>query len=256
LTEVIMTPSARVRDFEGWGMLSVLMQRNLLRSGLLAAVMAVPLLAGCTALGLPDDPAGFGVPPEADVLDPSATAAPSLDPVRLSSNDGYSLTLPAGWVGGRTNNDATRAVLEAITAGDGLLGAEADILYSGTGADLSMVAADAAEVGQTQVPPVMAILVIPSQRGSDDTEQRVDDILAGLTTLTSEVERSVASVRAGDARRYDLTVAGDLLTVQLRVYLFTIGDDGIVVMFGSDPTVAVGAAADMEAIVKSLRFGV
>jgi hypothetical protein len=102
----------------------------------------------------------------------------------------------------------------------------------------------------------MAVLVIRSQRGSDDTEQRLEDILGVLSTATSEVERSVASVRAGDARRYDLTVAGDLLTVQLRAYLFTIGGDGFVVLFGSDPAVAAGAASDMEAIVKSLRFGV
>ena len=74
--------------------------------------------------------------------------------------------------------------------------------------------------------------------------------------MTSEVERTVASVRAGDAQRYDLTVAGDLLTVQLRAYLFTVGDDGFIVLFGSDPALAAGAASDMEAIVKSLRFGV
>jgi hypothetical protein len=232
------------------------MQRTPLRSGLLAAVMVAPLLAGCTALGLPDDPAGFDVPARADVVDPAATPAPLPSPVQVSSNDGYSVTLPAGWVGGRTNNDATRGVLEAIAAGDGLLGAEAVALYDSTDADLSMIAADASQVGRSAIPPVMAILVIPAQRGSEDTEQRVDDVLASLTTLSSEVERSVASVRAGDARRYDLTVAGDFLTVQLRVYLFTIGDDGIVVMFGADPAVAADATSDIEAIVKSLRFGV
>ncbi len=53
-----------------------------------------------------------------------------------------------------------------------------------------------------------------------------------------------------------MTVAGELVTVQLRVYLFTIGDDGFIVLFGSDPAAAASAASDMEAIVKSLRFGV
>ena len=102
----------------------------------------------------------------------------------------------------------------------------------------------------------MAILVIPSRRGSDGIEQRVEDILTSLGTVTSEVERTVASVRAGDAQRYDLTLAGDLVTVQLRAYLFTVGNDGFIVLFGLDPALAAGAASDMEAIVKSLRFGV
>jgi hypothetical protein len=232
------------------------MQRVTRRSGLLAAIMVAPLIAGCSALGLPDAPANLGLTGAADVADPAATPVPVPSPVQLSSNDGYSLMLPPGWVGSRTNNDATRAVFEAVTAGDPLLGAEATGLYEGSDADLSMVAVDGSEFGLVPVPSHMAILVIPSRRGSDDTERRVETILRGLATATSEVERSVASVRAGDAQRYDVTVASDLITVQLRVYLFTVGDDGFVVLFGSDPAIAAGAASDMEAIVKSLRFGV
>jgi hypothetical protein len=246
-----------MRDFRGWGILSVLMQRVTRRSGLLAAIMIAPLIAGCSALGLPDDPATLGVTGAA-FADPAATPAPVPSPVQLSSNDGYSLTLPAGWIGSRTNNEATRAVFDALIAGDPLLGGEAMALYENedTDADLSMVAADGSEIGLVQVPTAMAILVIPARRGSDATAQRVESVLRGLSTATSEVERSVTSVRAGDARRYDMTVAGELVTVQLRVYLFTVGDDGFIVLFGSDPAVAAGAASDMEAIVKSLRFGV
>jgi len=237
-------------------MLSLLMSHPI-KSGLLAAVAVVPLLAGCSALGLPDSAttldAAAAVPGE---FDPSSTPVPAASPVQVSSSDGYSLTLPAGWVGTRTNGEATRAVLDALTSGDGLLGEEARALYSVTDADLSMVATDTSEIGSVAVPSVMAILVIPSRRGSEDTQQQLDGLLATLTTVTSEVERSVASVRAGDAQRYDFTVSGDILTAQLRLYLFTIGDDGIVVLFGSDPAIAGDAAPDMDAIVKSLRFGV
>lgn len=233
------------------------MSRNPIKSGFLAAAMVIPLLAGCTALGIPDDAtsldAAAAIP---DEFDPSATTAPAASPTELSSPDGYSLMLPAGWVGTRTNGEATRAALEAVTAGDGLLGEEATALFEITDADLSMVAANTSQIPVTTVPPVMAILVIPSQRGSADTQQRLDDILGSLATVTSEIQHTVASVRAGDAQRYDLTVAGDLLTVQIRLYLFTIGDDGIVILFGSDPAIAGDASADMEAIVKSLRFGV
>lgn len=246
-----------MRDFGRWGMLSVLMPRIPVPSGLLVAAIVVPLLAGCSALGLPDsatslDTGAAGL----DALDPGPTTAPVPSPTRISSKDGYTLMLPGGWVGTRTNGETTRAVLEAVTTGDPLLGGEASALYEATGADLSMVAVDARAGSLVPLPPVMAILIVPSNGDSYDTEQRVDDVLAGLATVTSEVERSVTSVRAGDARRYDLTVAGDLLTVQLRAYLFTIGDDGIIVLFGSDPAFAGSASADMEAIVKSLRFGV
>jgi hypothetical protein len=233
------------------------MQRVTRTSGLLAAIMIAPLIAGCSALGLPEDPAAVGLSGLAAV-DPAATPAPLPSPLQLSSNDGYSLTLPAGWVGGRTNNEATRAVFDAVIAGDPLLGAEAMALYEDedTSADLSMVAANGSEIGLVPVPTTMAILVIPARRGSAATAQRVESILRGLSTGTSEVERSVTSVRAGDARRYDMTVAGELVTVQLRVYLFTVGDDGFIVLFGSDPANGPTAASDMEAIVKSLRFGV
>jgi len=233
------------------------MSRHPIKSGLLAAVVVVPLLAGCSALGLPDSAttldAAAAVPGE---LDAASTPVPAASPLQVSSSDGYSLTLPAGWVATRTNGEATRAVLEALTTGDALLGEEARALYGVTDADLSMVATDTTEIGSAAVPSVMAILVIPSQRGSDDTQQQLDGLLATLTTVTSEVERSVASVRAGDAQRYDFTVSGDILTVQLRLYLFTIGDDGIIVLFGSDPAIAGDASPDMDAIVKSLRFGV
>ncbi|MFN8517981.1 MAG: hypothetical protein U0667_01025 [Chloroflexota bacterium] len=235
-------------------MLSVLMSRFPVRPGLLAASLVLPLLSGCAALGIPDT-APLDIDAAApEALDPIATA-PQPSPIEVSSKDGYTLTLPAGWVGTRTNGEATRAALAEIAASDALLGAEAAELYEATGADLSMVAVDATEVGLAPWPAVMAVLVVPTPRGSD-SGQRLDDVLGGLGSVTSEIERSVTSVRAGDAQQYDLTLSGDVLTAQLRVYLFTIGDDGIIVLFAADPALADGASVDMEAIVKSLRFGV
>ena len=40
------------------------------------------------------------------------------------------------------------------------------------------------------------------------------------------------------------------------MYLFTVGDDGVLVLFGADPTLAEAAGPDMDSIIKSLRFGV
>lgn len=253
----MMTRSGRMRVCRGWGILSGLMPRSRVLPGLMAAVVAMPLLVGCSALGIGDPAAGLDVLATApDDGDPAATANPLPSPIQVSSKDGYTLTLPAGWVGTRINGSTTQEVLGAIAVGDALLGAEASELLGSADASLSMVAADREEVGSWAVPPVMAILVIASQGGSADTEQRLDDIIASLPNVDGEVQRTVTSVRAGDAQRYDLSVAGDTLTVQLRVYLFTIGDDGIVILFGSDPAAAEASSAEMEAIVKSLRFGV
>lgn len=252
----MMTRTARVRELGHWGMLSVLMSRIPATSGLLAAALVVPLLAGCAALGIPDGAPLDVAAVTPDEVGPDATTTPAPSPVQIASNDGYTLTLPVGWVGTRTNGEATRAALQTVAVADGLLGDEAAGLYEATGADLSMVAADVAEVGLAPWPSVMAVLVVPTPRGSDDIVQRIDETLGSMGTVTSEVERSVVSVRAGDAQRYDLTVAGDVLTAQVRAYAFTIGDDGILVLFASDPAFAADASADMEAIVKSLRFGV
>lgn len=235
-------------------MLSVLMSRSPVKSGLLAASLVLPLLSGCSALGIPD-----GAPLDLDAaapeaLDPAATS-PQPSPIEVSSKDGYTLTLPAGWVSTRTNGETTRAALAELAISDALLGAEAAELYEATGADMSMVAVDAAEMGLGPWPAVMAVLVVPTPRGSD-SQQLLDDVLGGLGSVTSEIERSVTSVRAGDAQQYDLTLSGDVLTAQLRVYLFTIGDDGIVILFGSDPAFSGDSAPDMDAIIKSLRFGV
>jgi hypothetical protein len=231
------------------------MPRSRVLPGLLAAVVVLPLLAGCSALGIPDPATGADVLAGAAAGDPAATAAPAASPVQVSSHDGYTLTLPAGWVGTRTNGSTTQTVLDAITTSDALLGSEAGELFGSADASLSMVAADGSAVGTVPVPPVMAVLLIPS-KGSADAQRRVDDVLATLPSITSEVQQTVASVRAGDAQRSDLTVTGVSLTVQLRVYLFTVGDDGIIFLFGSDPAIASAASADIDAIVKSLRFGV
>lgn len=256
LSKDMMARTARVRDSRRWGMLSVLMSRLSITSRLLVTAIVVPLLSGCGALGIPDAAPFDATTALPDPFDPAATVAPVPSPIQVASKDGYTLTLPGGWVGTRTNGETTRSVFDTIAVSDGLLGEEASDLYGAMDADLSMVAADVADVGVAPWPSVMAILVVPSQRGSADTQRRMDDLLASLVTVTSEVTRSVVAVRAGDAQRYDLTVAGDVLAVQLRAYLFTIGDDGIVVLFASDPAFAGDASADMDAIVKSLRFGV
>ena len=249
---------SRVRIRNGWGMLIGHMARSNALPGLLTALLAIPLVAGCSVLGLPPTGAAVDAQPAAGadggLPGPSAEASPSF----FSSNDGYALTVPVGWVVRRTNANAANDALSTLSVTDTALGDEAATILDDTGARMSMMGVLASDVGDlTVLPPGIAILVMPTNGASDaDTQQRVGDIVGGLTTIDGQIQHHVISVAAGDAHRYDLLLHGDSLSVQLRVYLFTVGDDGVLVLFGSDPSLAADAGPDMDSIVKSLRFGV
>ena len=90
----------------------------------------------------------------------------------------------------------------------------------------------------------------------EDTQERLAAVIDGLSTVDGPIDHSVISVAAGDADEYLLAVRGDELSVRLKLYLFTVGDDGVVVLFGAEPSVFDDAESDMDAIIKSLRFGV
>jgi hypothetical protein len=234
------------------------MARSNALPGLLTALLAIPLVAGCSVLGLSATGAGVDAQPAAGVDGglpaPSAGASPSF----FSSNDGYALTVPVGWVVQRTNANAANRALDALSGSDATLASEASSILDDTGARMSMMGLQANDLGDpTVLPPGIAILVMPTNGASDaDTQQRVGDIIGGLPTVDGTIEHHVISVAAGDAHRYDLLLQGDSLSVQLRLYLFTVGDDGVLVLFGSDPSLASQAGPDMDSIVKSLRFGV
>ena len=107
------------------------------------------------------------------------------------------------------------------------------------------------------MPPGIAILVMSTNGDSDSaTQERLAEVINGLSSVDGPIDHSVISVAAGDADQYLLAVRGDELTVRLKVYLFTVGDDGVVVLFGADPSAFDDAEPDMDAIIKSLRFGV
>jgi len=253
-----MRHRSRVHIRAGWGILVALMARTNTLPGMLVALLAMPLVAGCAVLGLPPTGQALDAQPAAGVdgnslPTPTAEASPSF----FSSSDGYALTLPAGWVGVNTNGSASSDALDLLSQTDAALGDEARSIIDDTGARMSMIGADSTEVGVAAVPPGIAILVMSTSGASDtSTQKRISAIVNGLVTLDGPVGHSVQSVAAGDAHRYDLTLHGDTLSIQARVYLFTVGDDGVVILFGSDPTLAAAADLDMDSIIKSLRFGV
>jgi hypothetical protein len=225
---------------------------------MLMALLAVPLVAGCSVLGLPPAGEALDALPAAGVEgDIVPTQRPEPSPTFFSSNDGYALTLPAGWVGVKTKGSASDDALAALSGADSILADEAQAILDATDARMSMIGALATDMAPEAVPPGIAILVMRTNGASDDaTQKRLADVISGLSTVDGAVDHSVISVAAGDADEYLLSVRGDELSVRLKVYLFTVGDDGVVVLFGADPTVFDDAESDMDAIIKSLRFGV
>jgi hypothetical protein len=225
---------------------------------MLMALLVVPLVAGCSVLGLPPADAALDALPVAGVEgDGVPTPGPEASPTFFSSNDGYALTLPAGWVGVRTRGSATDDAFDALSGVDVVLADEARAILEATGARMSMIGARATPMEPESVPPGIAILVMSANGETDEeTQDRLAEVINGVSTVDGEIEHSVISVAAGDADEYLLTVQGDELAVRLKVYLFTVGDDGVVILLGADPSVFDGARSDMDAIIKSLRFGV
>lgn len=236
-------------------MLVGLMARTHTVRGLLLALLAVPLVAGCTQLIAPAGGA-LDVQPALGP-DGAVSPAPLASPSFFSSNDGYALALPAGWLSLKANSTVSGDALGDLALADPALGAEADSLLGATNARMSMLAVETTEIGLVPVPPGLAILVMPTAGASDaETQKRFSAVVNGLTNVDGAIDHSVISVAAGDAHRYDLSIQGDALSVQLRLYLFMIGDDGILLLGGRDAALADANWPDMDAIVKSLRFGV
>ena len=61
---------------------------------------------------------------------------------------------------------------------------------------------------------------------------------------------------AGDAHRFELQVRGSGAPVRLRLYLFAVGDEAVVLAFGASASGFDDASPSFDAIIKSLRFGV
>jgi hypothetical protein len=223
------------------------------------AVIAIPLLVGCSALGLP----GLGAPP-LPAVDPSGdvVASPGIlespvpvpTPMDLASADGYSLTLPAGWLSADLAATDALSLADLLAATDPTLGALARAGLEMSEARLSLVAVDPLAVAGWGPGVVIATM---RTRGMprDAARSMVEEILAGAP-LVSEVVHSVVTLPGGDAHRYDALLQGDTVVVALQAYVFRVGGDSFVVGTLAPQESVAGAQPAFDAIVKSLRFGV
>jgi hypothetical protein len=222
-------------------------------------------LAGCAELGVPDI-AGNTVdsiltaPESAEpgiLVDPAASPTPVGTPAFFSSNDGYVMTIPAGWSATRVSPEETGLVLDLLGGSDPLL---ADLVRSAvdqTGAWVSMVGGDMAATGEGDLPPGVAVLVLPDVGSSDEEIQGfVADLIAGIPTQ-GQPRHKVVDTPAGDAHRFLLTVVGDAVgPVSVRAFLYSAGPNAVVVAFASAADASRRFEPVFDSMIKSLRFGV
>ena len=226
-------------------------------------LLAVPLLSACSALGIPALPGQALLAGEAaSSVGPDTTPAtgaptpPALGPTFFSTSDGYAMTLPAGWGAVRVASNAGPGLLNVLNASDPDLAGFAQDILAATGARISMIGGDLTASGPG-VPPGLLCLLLPTHgQPQDDVETMVQQEIAASPALDGPVAHSVITVAAGDAHRFDVQVRGSDGAVRLRVYLFSVGADAVVVLFGASAAGFDAASPSFDSILKSLRFGV
>ena len=235
------------------------MRPILRRSRLLLAILAIPALSGCAALGLPDLPGSTLLPFGSDVVDlspaPDASSAPAAVGY-VASADGYSLSIPGGWGALDLSGEDAFALADAVALVDPRLGELARTGLERSDARLSLVAADLVAAAAGGYSPGVLVTTMRT-RGMEKGAARnlVEDLLAEAP-LAADPIHSVEGLPAGDAHRYDAIVLGDTVDLQLRIHVFRVGGDSFVVAAVAPDDQFEGAQPVFDRIVKSLRFGV
>lgn len=238
-------------------------------SRLLLAVLAVSALTGCAALGLPEMPGTvltpFGGTTVEASLAPDASSLPG-DPTigagTIASADGYALDIPGGW--GASDLSAedglaladTIAFMEPTLGGLGRTALESDFALQSR-ARLSLVAVDIVASATGTTGPTVVVATMRT-RGMDKGAARnaVEDLLA-QAPLVAGPTHSVEGLPAGDAHRYDATIATEAGTaLRFQIYVFRVGGDSFVIAAVAPEDQFDASQATFDAIIKSLRFGV
>jgi len=228
---------------------------------LLLAVLAVPALTGCAALGLPEMPGAALVPLTTHTVDASLAPSDSGSPLGalgdVASPDGYSLSIPSGWVASDLSTTDGLALADALALVEPDLGALGRTALSDPRAPrLSLVAVDAVAAAAGTLAPAVIVATMRT-RGMDKAAARtmVETLLA-QAPLATDVIHSVEGLPAGTAHRYDATITGTIGDLQLEIRVFRVGGDSFVVAAVAPADQFAAAQPTFDAIIESLRFGV
>ena len=230
-------------------------------SRLLLAVVAVPALVGCSALGLPQLPGGPLTPTTPGSFDASPQPGTSPDAAAMgtvASIDGYSLAIPTGWSATDLSGEDGLALADLLATIEPTLGA---VARQGLEADgtphLSLAAVDQAAQLEATYGPAVLVASMRTRGMEKGAARNLVDSLLGQITLATDAAHSVESLPAGNAHRYDaLVVADSGATIQLQVYVFRVGGDSFVVAAVAPEDRFAAVQPTFDAIIRSLRFGV
>jgi len=233
-----------------------------LRSRLLLAVLAVPVLTGCAALGLPDLPGSTLLPFGTELVGTSPAPGETADPAgsvgSIASADGYTLSIPSGWAATDLSLEDGVALADTVSALEPTLGALGRAALELDGSPrLSMVAVDLVAASSGGYAPGLVVATLRT-RGMDKSAARnmVEDLLT-QAPLAADVIHTVEGLAAGDAHRYDAIVQTDSGTeLHFRVDVFRVGGVSFVVAAVAPADQFAGAEPLFDGILKSLRFGV
>jgi hypothetical protein len=229
---------------------------------LLLAVLAVPVLTGCAALGLPELPGSPLVPFGAALTDtspaPGASADPAASAGSIASADGYTLSIPSGWAATDLSLEDGMALADAVAVFEPTLGSLGRAAMGLDGSpSLSMAAVDLAAASGGGYAPGVVVATLRT-RGMDKGAARnmVEDLLA-QAPLAADVSHTVEGLPAGDAHRYDAIVESESGTLlHFRIDVFRVGGVSFVVAAVAPDDQFAGSEPMFDAILKSLRFGV
>lgn len=244
-----------------WRMLSAVMTPIPRLSRLLLAVVAVPALVGCSALGMPQLP-GVPLTPTTSELfgeSPQPGTSPEAGAMgTVASTDGYSLAVPSGWSATDLSGEDGLALTDLLSTIEPTLGMVARQGLEADGSPhLSLAAVDQAADLEGTYGPAVLIASMRTRGMEKGAARNLVESLLEQTTLATDVGHSVQSLPAGNAHRYEaLVVADSGVTVQLQVTIFRVGGDAFVVAAVAPEDRFAAAQPSFDAIIRSLRFGV
>jgi hypothetical protein len=210
----------------------------------------------------PPSPSPTAIPSPAPTARPTATPAPSptVAPTAFvfTSNDGYSMTIPAGWTATAVGPNDVGLLLGLLGASNPDLASLVRNILDLTHARASMVGGDLRDASAA-VPPNVTVLIQPSAGlplGLVGTV--VEQVVNRIPGITGSAGKATVSLPAGDAIRLDYQVrpSSGGAPISLRTFAVVSGSQTFLVTFGAGSDRFSNLQPTFDEMINSLRLGV
>ncbi len=192
---------------------------------------------------------------------PSPSPTPEPTPTVFQSADGYSITLPPGWLALPVQESDVDALLDLLgTQQPAVADLVRDYLEL-SGARVSMVALELGLGGTASALPANANVLIQPSLGLplSFVSGLVSSVIEQLPSVTGPVTRDIISLPAGEAARLRFEVEVDTGTISvpttaLESYILIRGEEAYVVTFVTSADQVAADQPVFDAIIRSLCF--